>query len=74
VSAFYYSKYGGREAFESISAMQFLKDFAEGRFPLPDYITRVRRKLQEQEPMLRGDMYSKRHKMKADTTKSIHNL
>jgi hypothetical protein len=74
VSAFYYSKYGGREAFENISAMQFLKDFAEGKFPLPDYITRVRRKLQEQEPILRGDMYNKRHKMEADTTKSIHDL
>lgn len=74
VSAFYYSKYGGREAFENISAMQFLKDFAEGRFPLPDNITRVRRKLQEQEPMLRGEMYSKRHALKEGTTKTIHKL
>lgn len=74
VSAFYYTKYGGREAFEGISAFQFLKDFAEKRFPLPDNITRVRRKLQEQEPMLRGEMYSKRHALKEGTTKTIHKL
>ena len=43
ISAFYYLKYGGKEAFESATAFEFLKDFANGRFPFPDSITRVRR-------------------------------
>jgi len=74
VSAFYYTKYGGREAFEGISAFQFLKDFAEKRFPLPDNITRVRRKLQEKEPELRGEKWAERHKLEQETKTDIHEL
>ena len=74
VSAFYYTKYGGREAFEGITAFQFLRDFAEKRFPLPDNITRVRRKLQEQEPSLRGDKWAERHKLESETRDDIIHL
>lgn len=74
VSAYYYVKYGGKEVFDNISAFQFLKDFAEGRFPLPDYITRVRRKLQEQNPNLRGDKWVERHKLEDDTRDEINYL
>ena len=74
ISAFYYTKYGGREAFENISAFQFLKDFAEKRFPLPDNITRVRRKLQEQEPSLRGEKWMERHKLEQETKIDINDL
>ena len=74
ISAFYYLKYGGKEAFESATAFEFLKDFANGRFPFPDTITRVRRKLQEQEPLLRGDKYKERHHLEDDVRKNIHEL
>lgn len=74
ISAFYYLKYGGKEAFESATAFEFLKDFANGRFPFPDSITRVRRKLQEQEPLLRGEKYKERHHLEDDVRKNIHEL
>jgi len=74
VSAFYYLKYGGKKVFENKTAMQFLTDFANGKFPFPDTITRVRRKLQESEPELRGENYKKRHQHDDDVKKSIHKL
>lgn len=74
IAAFYYVKYGGKETFEQLTAMQFLFDFAEGRFPLPDYITRVRRKLQEQEPSLRGEKWLERHKLEDETREEINEL
>ena len=74
ISAFYYFKYGGKDVFENITAFQFLKHFSEGRFPLPDNITRVRRKLQEQEPELRGKVWADRHQLEDDTRKEIHEL
>ena len=54
--------------------MQFLTDFANGKFPFPDTITRVRRRLQEKEPELRGENYKKRHQHDDDVKKSIHKL
>lgn len=74
VAAYYYKKYGGRETFDNLTAMEFLKHFAEGRFPLPDYITRVRRKLQEQEPSLRGDTWRERHHLEEETRVNISDL
>jgi hypothetical protein len=74
ISAFYYFKYGGKNVFEKKTAMEFLTDFAHGKFPFPDTITRVRRKLQESEPELRGENYKKRHQHDDDVKKSIHKL
>jgi hypothetical protein len=74
VAMFYYKKYGGKDAFEKKSAMDFLRGFARGEYPLPDSITRVRRKLQEQEPSLRGESYKKRHSNEADVRNNIHKL
>ena len=39
----------------------FLRCFREGALTMPDTITRVRRKLQEEIPSLRGANYEKRH-------------
>lgn len=74
VAAFYYKKYGGRQTFDNLTAMEFLKHFAEGKFPLPDYITRVRRKLQEQCPELRGKAWADRHQLEDDTRQEINEL
>lgn len=74
ISAFYYFKYGGKNVLEKKTAMEFLTDFANGKFPFPDTITRVRRKLQESEPELRGENYKKRHQHDNDVKKSIHKL
>lgn len=74
IAMYYYKKYGGKDVFESKSAMDFLKGFAKGQFPLPDSITRVRRKLQEQEPSLRGSAYKERHKNETEVRNNIHKL
>jgi hypothetical protein len=74
IAGFYYLKYGGREKFSSLSAFAFLKDFSEGKFPLPDYITRVRRKLQEDEAELRGEKWIERHKLEQETRIDIIEL
>ena len=74
VATFYYKKFGGKEVFEKKTAFDFLKVLAEGKIPFPDYITRVRRKLQETEPELRGASYKKRHKLSDEVTTNIHKL
>lgn len=74
VAGFYYKNYGGKESFERKTAMEFLIDFSKGNFPFPDHITRVRRKLQEQFPELRGSKYEERHKTEFETRKEIINL
>jgi len=74
VSAFYYLKYGGKKVFENKTAMQFLTDLAHRKFPFPDTITRVRRKLQQTEPELRGNNYKIRHQHDAEVKKTIHKL
>lgn len=44
-----------------ISAMQLLWDVKDGRVPSYDTITRLRRKVQEENESLRGDIWRKRH-------------
>ena len=43
--------------------MDFLAIVAKGDLPSPKAISRCRRKLQEMHPVLRGEMWYKRHKM-----------
>ena len=52
----------GREA-DQMSAYDLLKKLADGKMPSADGITRCRRKLQEQNANLRGEMWYKRHNM-----------
>jgi hypothetical protein len=61
----------------AISAYAMLELYANGKLTNSDYITRVRRKLQEENPELRGRLYKERHK-KQDVIKhqlgyQIHN-
>jgi hypothetical protein len=46
----------------AISAFAMLELYANGKLTNSDYITRVRRKLQEEYPELRGKLYKERHK------------
>lgn len=52
----------------TLSAYSLLQLYADNKLPTVDYITRVRRKLQEENPNLRGVAYYKR-KQKAETIK-----
>lgn len=45
---------------DQMSAAEFLKEYSLGNLPTADYITRVRRKLQEENPNLRGSRYKER--------------
>lgn len=52
----------------TLSAYSLLQLYADNKLPTIDYITRVRRKLQESNPDLRGEAYAKR-KQKAEEVK-----
>lgn len=65
---------GGLDNLKSISAYDFLKSFADGNFSNFESVRRVRQKLQEDYPELRGESYLKRKKEGNDTTKGINNL
>ena len=49
----------------------FLINFGNGKYTSPEAIRRARQKLQEENPNLRGNLYSKRHK---NAKKVKHNI
>lgn len=48
--------------------------FAEGQLSMPDSITRVRRRLQETNPSLRGDTYGKRQAHQPEIIRQIREM
>lgn len=73
VCAYYYNRLGGSNL-EQMTAIDFLHLLAGGRIPFPDNITRVRRKLQEKHPELRGKNWDKRHIVADNIRKTIGEL
>ena len=59
---------------KQLSAYDLLKKLADGKMPSADGITRCRRKLQEQNPELRGKMWYKRHKMQEQVMLELDNI
>lgn len=51
--------------------MLFLKMFAENKLTSPESIRRMRQKLQEDNPGLRGKTYEKRHKKQEQIKQSL---
>ncbi len=49
---------------QMMTATDFLNRFSKGNYKTPESITRVRRKLQEQHPELRGEKWYKEHAKK----------
>lgn len=74
IATYYYRDLGGKRVIDNMTAFEFLQVFAKGKIPSPDNITRVRRRLQEQHPELRGEKYNKRHSIEEDVRKDIHEL
>ena len=62
---------GGRVRSEAITMWDFIIDFTKKNFAEASGITRCRRKLQEEHPELRGELYEKRHKMKESVKEEI---
>jgi hypothetical protein len=46
----------------TLTAYDVLELYANGKLTNSDYITRIRRKIQEENPDLRGTLYKERHK------------
>jgi len=51
---------GGREKADKITATEFLKNYSEAKFTNFESIRRVRQKLQEENPELRGERWIER--------------
>ncbi|QDP64291.1 MAG: hypothetical protein Unbinned4139contig1000_4 [Prokaryotic dsDNA virus sp.] len=62
---------GGKSQCENISMWEFVLDFVKKNFAEVSGITRCRRKIQEKEPELRGELYEKRHRMKESIKEEI---
>ena len=56
---------------DNISATKFLLLYSNGDLPQADVITRARRKVQEENPHLRGKLYEERHEQKKKVRKDI---
>ena len=55
-----------------IAASVLLRLYSEGKLPTVDYITRLRRKIQEERIDLRGDRYNKRQSKGGQIKKEIN--
>ena len=64
---------GGKEYVKDLSFRDFILDFIDKRFAEPSGITRCRRKLQEHDPELRGELYEKRHKRVQSVKEELKN-
>ena len=53
---------------KEIDAMTLLRRFAAGELPSYESISRCRRKVQEEKPKLRGQLWEKRHNKKAQNS------
>jgi len=56
------------------SAEEFLEVLANGDLSKPEAVTRCRRKLQEQNPEIRGKKYIERHQHQTEVVKQINNF
>jgi len=56
---------------KDLKTTEFLKLYSEGDIPSPTSITRCRRKIQEENPDLRGKVWDKRHKIAEEISKDI---
>jgi hypothetical protein len=65
---------GGSTALTNISALEFVKLFAEDRLYSPESIRRARQKIQEDYPDLRGTTYQARHEHSKEVRYQIKNL
>ena len=64
----------GRENVEKMGAMQFLSLYADGKLTSSESIRRIRAKIQETTPELRGQNYNKRQQDGEDVKNNISEL
>ena len=57
-----------------MTAMQLLEELSKGNMPSYESISRCRRKIQEKEESLRGELWDKRHNRAKSIQQDIHNM
>ena len=62
VATFLLYEGGGRESMDKMTASEFLQQYADGKYTNFESIRRVRQKLQEEFPELRGEKWIQRKK------------
>ena len=62
---------GGKNYITDISMKDFILDFVDKKFAEAEGVIRCRRKLQEEHPELRGELYEQRHKLKESVREEI---
>jgi len=74
VATYYFYEEGGKEALQNKTAYEFLKNMSSGKLTSFESISRARRKIQEQNPYLRGKNYKERQEMSEEVRENIKNL
>lgn len=74
IANIYLIEAGGFKALQSMSAQDFLVNFTKGFYSSPESIRRVRQKLQENYPELRGIKYNNRKQSGENTSNEIKDL
>lgn len=64
----------GADYLKSITALDFITDLGNGKYTSPESIRRMRQKLQEENPELRGKNYEIRNKIGNETKAKINAL
>lgn len=64
----------GTDKINLVTGKDFLQTFADGKLVSPESVRRVRQKLQEQKPELRGESYNRRQSDGDDMSKNIGEL
>lgn len=72
IAFFWYNQIGKK--INDISGYDFLKYFSNGNLTNPETIRRIRQKLQEKNPGLRGEKYNNRKSAGDDFRKNINDL
>ena len=65
---------GGSDIVDHLEPNEVMKRIASSEMPSSESITRCRRKLQEKHPMLRGEVWYKRHQRAENIRKGISTL
>jgi hypothetical protein len=73
IATFYYYEIGGAKV-NSMTGFQVLEELAKGKLTSSESIRRVRQKLQEEHPELRGKNYKRRQSDAEETKQKIGEL
>ncbi len=74
IANIWHEEIGGSEKATMITAKDFLYLLSQGKLSSPESIMRVRRKIQEQNPLLRGASYKQRKEKETEVKQEIHKV